>query len=549
MGKKIIYTAIIIAFGVLAAYCFYLAGFVDLQFWIKDRISKQIPPATYLFLLLGNLVYTVRIVLILLVVILVVLLFLFLKYKQQIFYAISIFISDIKQTCTLAYLPKQHSIIVALAFAFVFIHALYYSSTWYLTHDECWSYNYFIHPSIINSIALPYNNHFGYTFLAAILDTVCTPIVAIRSIAIIATLLAVLIFAKLSFTTIRANFIWCMAIFIASVPLLAYSALGRGYSLSILFTVIQLYTFFQLLKKNNLKYYIYFGVAIVFAIYSNVFMAYTAAAWLILGFYFLKNKKAVLLVSIFTIVIIGALLYTPIVLLKGNKLYNTGYTGGLNLQYSIMHCANTISYYFTGIKNIGWWYIIIIGLSTLYAFVKKNTLYTICVLQVIVPFIVFSIQPQLQYERLYTYLIVFITPIVAILLTDFYKLLKIYHTNVYIVSSIVYIIGSAIIFNKHTLFTWSKQLDKASYHTAQYLLANKIDSIYTFTFYPSPIIELVYTQNNKSIVQLKPEITSIQYAPFDSTIKYQAIITKLEDSMRFTNYTPTIIDSCIIVWQ
>jgi hypothetical protein len=477
--------------------------------------------------------------------------------QQQIFYYFRILWMDVKNIFSFHHLSKTEQNIFLVCIICFSGFCLYWMHQWDLQFDECWTYNYFINNNILCSTVTPYNNHYLYTAVSWWFNLILPVKLAIRLPAFLAGLCSIFIYAKF-LATYKKSILFNVGIilFSTNLPLINYSISGRGYSFTVLFCAIGLLCLQKILQHpSRRKFYYYLGISQALGMYScfTYFYPFVGFVLYLLFIIFLrteyrKNYGIALLISCVGAVV---LLAVPLILLKGLTPMLVAAAPSqyaLQVVQPVLHGAEIVAYYFTSWHNGGVLYIVILLIASWLSCKYFNAIIAFCIMQCIIPFVFFIIQQNILFERIFTYLPVFVVVLVSFgmyVITTLFKNLQ--PKLAYVL--LLFIPCAFFHFNRHYLFHWSDRLDIITHKTADYLLANNIDTCYTFYIYPVPQIQLRYQQQHKNIYFQKADIRSKGYAPFDSTKKYKCILSAVENNRNVAQYRCTTIDTCIQIWQ
>jgi hypothetical protein len=480
----------------------------------------------------------------------------------------TIFWKDIRELFSLNNYSKTEKIFLFICIFTVSIHSIYYIHTWALQHDECWSYNYFIGNHILASFITPNNNHNLYTLLCWFANLILDGKWAMRLLALAGGLISIIVFAKyVKQYKKEAFFIIAIILFSASLPLLNYCISGRSYSFTILFAAIGLLCFYKMEQTpNEKKYYYYLAISQALGLFSNIGYLYPLVGFVLFSLLLItKNTIRNWLQCWALCGAIGiALLGIPLMVLHGiqplQTAANTNHFQWQNIGKYCMICADSLAFFISGYRTGGLFYIIILSFCMLVILLfnrkqkdanntNQNTkIYYLYVIQTGMPFVFFSMQQSEIFPRMFTYQIVFIT---IIMVEIIFRLIPTKNTvSIKWIYALLFLFPIAFYgFTQHVLFRWSAKIDKAAEHTATYLLSKKIDTCYSFYFYPIPSIMYQYNANKNSIYFIKSNKGSISYQAFDSTKYYPCILSASEDSILFAGYKKTVIDGVVDVWE
>jgi hypothetical protein len=515
-------------------------------------VKKQIDISTFI---------SIKIVALLLSCILLYIAFLFWQNKSSAFTKINFYVSvlwhDAKNLCNFSVFSKQEKVFMAICIIGVCLHSLLYIHTSALEHDECWSYNYFINKNILLSFLAPNNNHNLYTFICWFFNLLFSAKWAIRLVALFGGLGSIVFFAKI-LKQFGSTLIFSAGIILYSfsLPLLAYCIVGRSYSFTLLFAAIGLLCLQKILENpSRKKHFIYLGISQALGVCSNVGYLYPLVGFILFSIWYAYLHKNVrnkfIKTWLLCLIVFGIFLATPLLLLSGWQPLSTA---GKALVWQIellpkytMYGANELIFYYTGIKNVGWVFIVsLVGFTSL-LWKNKNWMYRFCILQLWLALLFYALHQTILPQRLFTYTIIFAVIILAIFIKDIlYKLLEQEKRQyVFLLFIPLCIFG----FRQHQLFNWSKKIDIAANKTAAYLFTKQIDTCYNLYFYPAPAIELYYTTNGKKIYQIKNNISSRNFGILDTAKHNHCMISSTEDSVTFQGYKKTTFDDCINVWE
>jgi hypothetical protein len=465
-----------------------------------------------------------------------------------------IFYQDVRLFFSLSSFSKHEKSILCICMIAVSVHSIYYIHTWYLQHDECWTYNYFVRNHFIASFATPNNNHNFYTLISWLANLFLDGKWAIRIVALMGGLISIFVFAKVckQFEN-RLFFAFAMILFSTSMPLLNYSVSGRSYSFTILFAAVGV-LFIQYIRKQPMhkKYYYYFGISQALGVFSNFGYLYPLFGFGIFSISLINKNTLLLWVKTWCLTAILGIVFlgVPLLLLNGiSVLAQAASTNSrCSLHDSILEASNSFSYFYTGFRNLGYSYLIIFCLLLLYSILNKNKFTILSIIQLFLPFFYCILHRQILFHRLFTYEVVFVSLIFAHFLSFVFSKVNILNTK-WQYSLLLIFPVAFIFFPKHFLFNWSVQIDKATKHAARYMISKNIDTCYNFYFYPAPALQYNYYQQKQSIYFIKANKESVSYQAFDSNQHYQSILTATEDKMQFKNYHKTTIDGIIDIWE
>jgi hypothetical protein len=467
------------------------------------------------------------------------------KYRNKVKKIVQIFLIDVKNLFSVAEFNKPNKLAFYSTLLFLVMHSLYYIHSWALTHDELWTYNYFVNTPIWNSFLLPNNNHYFYTSIVWWFNLLFAAKWALRLVALLGMCAGWCVFVKTVYKYLPTYlFIPSIVLLACSMPVLYYAVIGRAYSFTLLFAGIQLYTLLAIKNKEyNNKFIIYFALATILGLFSNICFLYAAIAnnIILIGIKYKKFFKAFIIQSIGTLL----LLSTPLLILKGATPIQKIATVKASFSFIyLLKGASTLEYYYLGIVNTGHIFLAILCLCTIWFIYRPRFIATICLVQLWVVLCAFSIQQTTLYERLFTYTEIFVVPLIVLLLAIIFNKIQ---RQIFIVA-LLYGVAAVFTFTKHPLFTWSIAIDKAADKVAKQLYKANIDTCYTANFYVAPAIDFYFKQKQKNIYQYKAEQQSISYKPLDSLVKYKAIINTVESKTIYPAYIPKQVDSIYIIW-
>lgn len=470
--------------------------------------------------------------------------------------ALNIFTTSIKNLFSFkVYTPFQKKILVG-AIVFLSVHSLYYIWDWDIQHDECWTYNYYINQSWAFSFLAPNNNHYLYTAICWWANHIpfLNAKITMRLVALMASVIAIIFYFKLLSNWLQHTYMQLlgMAIFVSSMPLLYYSIIGRSYSFTILFVCVSMLCFQKIIETaSNTKYFFYLALATALGVFSNITYVYPMLGFIIYSTIIAINNKALLRLFLKTwlasIMASFVLLLVPVFLLKGfQPLSAVGLQPVVNVWGNIQLGFKMLSYYFSGHLFASFIWVVLIVITALLLFKSKQKLLLLCLVQFVLSIIIYALQGPHLFERLFTYLVPFVALSMLYVFQYLFQYLK---NNLAISGSVafLFLLVNVYQFKHHFLFNWNIGIDKACTKTAQFLLANNIDSVYSFYVYPKPCIEYYYNKAGLPISIMLNSQGSVSYTTYDSSYRYKAIISATEDSLQFKNYTTISIDNWVNV--
>lgn len=432
------------------------------------------------------------------------------------------------------------------------IHTLYYAATKYFDHDECWTYNYFVDGGLLGSFLAPQNNHYGFTLLSWVLHLIWPSIYAMRLIAFLFGVGSIFLFADFCKRYLQERvFFLALTLYSFSVPLLCYSVFGRSYSSTLFFAIIGLYSLMKInLSSCRKSWWWVLVISQALGLFMSVAYIYPLFGFVVASAVVARKDKELLrsylkywmLCAILCVLLLGI----PLLLLGGWQSFVLGVSEVANKStfYYLWKSFDIVTIYFTGWRSKNWIFLVAVLLSLCIALLTRKRLLVVCAIQLTLVPIFFALQHNVLYERLFTYLAIFVVlAIVAIF--EFFRISK-----KYILGIGALIIPVAIfVFHNHFLMHWSVVPDEANYKLVQYLQSKKIDSCYQMFFYAAPATAYYSKQNGHPIYQELASEGSIQYVPFNATKHYQAIVSRVEDSLVFEGYTKTTIAGHLDVWE
>ncbi len=468
---------------------------------------------------------------------------------------ILIVFADAKRLFVLPQFSKQQKNTVWLLVVFLIAHSVYYFVQWPITHDEAWSYQYFVNGNFFTSFLAPYNNHYLFTLVSWFMHIFLPNVLALRIIALLAGVVSVFAFAHSQQKMfIGFWFTISMVLFATALPLLYYSIIGRSYSCTILFAAIGLYCFMEIFRqKATTKHFVYLGISQALGVWSCIFYFLPASIFLLSLVFCLYKKNGYKLVStviIFVVITIIAL-GIPLIILKGvTPLQSAAMAySQQNLLDVFLTTCNRLFFYSTS-----WRFampvstIVVMGIL-FFSFWNSKKWSLLFLLQLCVP-IFYAFISSVWYERLFTYCIVFYTPVLVFTLQ---QLCKVFKFSLKIKNEIVLLFLlpiSILLFRNCVLFYWSVQKDKDLKVLASYIQNNKnINTIYTTDVYAVPALQYYWQkQNNREIVITKSFTDSNSKQTLQNTIP-PYVVTLLEDSNLVKNYQPLFLQKTIAIWQ
>lgn len=353
-------------------------------------------------------------------------------------------------------ISKKDWYLFSFVFALASLVKIYYFFTHPITNDEAFTFLNYVNQGFAASLTYYNltNNHIFHSLLCNVFNMLSiSPLHSLRIASFLAgsfTLFVVFILFKKLLSS-KAAFL-AFVFFSFAPPTMQYGFLARGYSLILLFTAISTFALLELFQKkgNTKKLCLLFIVASALGFYSIPVYVYVFVSHLTFCFiHSLTNNKKLLinhlkeLFLVSSIVgLIVAVLYSPVVLLSGlDSLIGNEYVEGLSVSEFAEKIPAFLLNYFKWIfgRNI---YLsilasIILPISLIYSFRKKKNLFLLIVSFLIVPIILTSIQRIIPYNRLFVFIILFISLAIG-LFVEFiiqkFKLKKVL-SNVFLFSS------------------------------------------------------------------------------------------------------------------
>ena len=309
----------------------------------------------------------------------------FFKRYNKIENRILIFIDDVRQdisACinTIKYAGKTEKFLFAAIIGFAFIKTIYYDLTVPIKYDEAWTYNYFIHNGLWQSVAMPSNNHKLFTFTAWFFNLLpFDKTFLIRLPCVLGGIVMLWVFycylrKKYTLPVALIGLTWLAT----CLPVAKHMFIARSYIFVILFSLLFIITCFRIFYSSPKKYlFVSAAIFIAAGYFSNpvFFFCHVSISifLLVLLLWNKQTKKSVQFIYLnFAALILVAVMYAPDIigghfsaLLEAAVKQNTAE------NYAIT-CIDYNASFQTGIENSRWLFAIIIVAGIVSTFKTKG---------------------------------------------------------------------------------------------------------------------------------------------------------------------------------
>jgi hypothetical protein len=301
-----------------------------------------------------------------------------------------------------------------------------------------------------------------------------------------------------------------------------------------------IYFIHQLTANSSFNNYLYVGILIIAGVYSNLGFILVLPG--LFTYFLIKYKnynwhhiaKYIIVVPIAALCI---LLAVPLFATHGFEGFQLPSAGNSYWQLLTQGC-NKIGYYFTGYRHAWFIPVLFLTINAILYFKNKSNILLLTLCQLLVALISTIILGGFAYERLYTYL----APIIVIVITYALQNINIKNISIVLTLSIISLFG----FQKHFLFWWNIDIDKAINTASQQLINKNISNIQLDYHYAKPALLYNYTQAHKPINCVSTDTMSISYS--NNVLEAQAIISNTEQGKAYPNYQCDTIGGIICIW-
>ncbi|OWY24434.1 hypothetical protein C7N43_36665 [Sphingobacteriales bacterium UPWRP_1] len=450
------------------------------------------------------------------------------------------------------------------------IKAVYYLQ-YPVQYDEAWTYNYFLSGNIFVALAV-YNNHPLYVVLAWFFGFL--PFDAAVNMRIPVVIFGVLsVLAMIGLLRHFYNYhvsLAASAYFAFSGPVTFYMLYARGYMLLTFFVIASVYCMFKMLETGKAgeqgeiwnKWTYLFAVACALGFYSMPTFIYPYAA---IFFYttavaLRRQMRVPWLGATLVVVVLTLLLYAPMLLGTGVRPGAEVATNAHSWQWVWQHGQHYLNrcWYFLFGTALHYPVLATLSAALLWAYYNSNyaqrqlTMFSGLAVGVMV--IAYVLQRVYIPERIWTYQIVFIACLFALLLNSAVNRLpaKLRNNALILIAGMV-VVMNVYLSNRNDFVNWSLPRDNNSRHIAHIFLQNNVQRYYLNFDYYKPMLEYYYKTRNKNLQAVMGNPGSVDYAPFNPAGKlYDAIIwdncaEPLPTAMQATCHT-VFTDEEITVW-
>jgi len=427
--------------------------------------------------------------------------------------------------------PLQLWVFCILSLAFL-AKAYWYVFHWPMQYDEAWTFNHFIHAPWAVTAFAPHNNHIFYTIIVKCFYHALPflrPIEAIRlPLPLFSLLSGVLIFHFVKKHWSSNMALLAYAIFLSTGPIVFYALYARAYSLGILFNLLTLYALVEFVKERTKFYRVVFIVSAILSVYaipsSIYFLVPLFGVVLIAHIQNLNLLKSIVL-SGFLILVGVCLLYAPQIITTKLAWLTEGVGGSSGQENLYRKHAHELGNFLTGGGSKGIFrYLLMVagGITTIFLASKATRkLLIVAAVGFVSPLLILAIQGQWIHTRVFSFVAIYSSIIVAMLL---YKLLELAKLPKAIP---IIALGWFIIFSyrahKQSFFTWSNNWDQTTEEIFEILEQEEIMQVYNYFYYAKPALEYYSTEKNYPLQISMPQKASISFAAFDET-RWEAVI-------------------------
>ena len=402
-------------------------------------------------------------------------------------------------------ISKKDWYLFAVVFSLATIVKAYYFYSQPITNDEAFTFINYVNPGFAASLSYYNltNNHILHSLLCNVFNLLpVSPVYTLRIASFIVgavTLIVVFILFRKLLSNKAAFFAFLFFSFVP--PIIQYGFLARGYSLILLFTTISTFVLFELVhdNKNRKKHWLIFIISSVLGFYSIPIYLYVFVSHFVFYFIYLvrvsddiiRNLKELVVIS----AIIGLLvivLYSPIVLVSGldaligNEVIESLSISQFTEQFPEFFMDYILwifggSIYLTGLS------LVVTSVGLIYSFKKKQNLFILIVSFILVPILVASIQRIELYNRLFVFVILFISMAIGLfveLLLYTFKRKKIWSDLALYGSAIL--LATIMLLSLNSTCEYEKQKNNMAYRFVDKIENNSIifstNSVRYYTF-------------------------------------------------------------------
>ena len=437
-------------------------------------------------------------------------------------------------------LSKTEKTALVIVNTLLIIRGLYYILNWDIQHDEAWTFNNFINQGPLICSVSPFNNHVFYTIVASLFAWLpIDSLLAIRLPVFLAGLLTANLFFVFLKKVVANNVAWIGFLFlVSSGPFIFYSLYARSFMFMLLFLTVMLLSILGWIKRpdKSQSYHVSFIIASILGLYSNFAFLYALLALVVAtGTYLFLNqrKKDIVLFfkSVLIILALTTLLYLPQWAINQFNWLNVASTDPATSN--VPSLLDTFGYFFIGFRG-GHFVLALIVLASLWMLIERKYSFWsgLVLFNLTLPFLVLLLQKFTPSDRIFIFLILYITLLITIIVRLVTSSINIQLNKILIIGGLIFLLNS-FLSHYHHFLNWSYKWDKSAKEVSQVLIDHDVKSAYLFEYYHKPAIEYYYNQTDNEIRLFMSGKSSKDYQLFDLANNYEAIISEKGKSYPF----------------
>ena len=314
-----------------------------------------------------------------------------------------------------------------------------------------------------------------------------------------------------------------------SIPFTVYSLYARAYLLVVLFSVVSIWAFLQIMSESAIKWHYWvLTISCVLGMYSMPSYLFVLAGIFTPLFLNKFSYRSIgsfftLIYTALTIALCTLLLYSPMILSTGLSWLTESRVTSVSSLNLLQDWMLGISYFLSGISS-GYFFVIIFTLSCLLRLFNKSekTFASLISWNFFLPLVFIIILNSKIPVRTNIYLIVYLCLLIALFLKMILKSETMRGVALITIPSVLMVFSFSSHENDH--LRWSLKLDRATKEIAEQLEDMGIKKVYNYFSYSKPYIEYHFRKKEKTITFGMPQKVSINFDSFHPYGTYEAVI-------------------------
>lgn len=428
-----------------------------------------------------------------------------------------------RQLESLKKLARSEKILICLILLVAAIRSFWFIWNLPVQYDEAWIYNYFIGNGIKESFLLPSNNHKLYTFISwwfNLLPFDKKILIRLPNVVIgLITCLVSYLYLKKYFKSISIPLIG-LAWFSSCVPVAQYMIVGKSYIYVLLFQILLIYFYQQILNVKSKLLYFWLLTVTILGYFANpiFFFGHFSATVFFLLLTLIQKKylltKRIIFTNLCALFALGILYSVDILSGSFSELLKFAVTQKIDTENFFILCLDYNAQFITGFSTglIPFCLIIISGMALcLVKHLQYKSLLVYSVSSIIwLPFYAAIVKDDTSVHK--TIYITFSFLIVLLFLLR--KTIARYCKTPARISVFLFFILTVnfYLLRNNSWFNWGFPIDNSVQTASNILLKEKAGSCYLSHYYYKPGLEFNFKTNHKKLKMFMGVPGSLDYS-------------------------------------